>query len=117
MDHIKALISEISTWPQISIHAHRFGGKEFRIKQAEVGHIHPGGIVDIPFPIPIHDALLADGLASNITGSPTPAGSPSASAVQTPKSKPSGSYASPISATSLKLTRTPVSSSIAKAKP
>jgi hypothetical protein len=63
MDHIKSLASEISTWPEISIHPHRFGGKEFRHKKAEVGHIHPGGIVDIPFPIPIHDALLADGSA------------------------------------------------------
>src|SRR5213080_1043036 len=32
-------------------------------RKAEVGHIHIGGIVDIPFTRPIHDALLAEGLA------------------------------------------------------
>ena len=30
---------------------------------AEVGHVHPGGIVDIPFPRSVRDALLAEGLA------------------------------------------------------
>jgi hypothetical protein len=30
---------------------------------AEVGHVHAGGIVDIPFPRSVRDALLADGLA------------------------------------------------------
>src|SRR6266849_892421 len=42
---------------------HRFGGKEFRFGSAEVGHIHAGGIVDIPFPRSVRDALLAEGLA------------------------------------------------------
>jgi hypothetical protein len=28
-----------------------------------VGHIHPGGILDIPFPRAIHDALITAGLA------------------------------------------------------
>jgi len=63
MDYINSVLTEISTWPQISIHPHRFGGKEFHFNRAEVGHIHPNGILDIPFPIPIHDALLADGRA------------------------------------------------------
>jgi len=39
------------------------GGREFRFKAAEIGHIHTGGIVDIPFPRPIRDTLLAEGLA------------------------------------------------------
>ena len=42
--------------------SHRFGGREFRFGSAEVGHAHTGGIVDIPLPRPIHDALLAEGL-------------------------------------------------------
>ena len=37
----------ISTWPQITVHPHRFGGREFRFGAAEVGHIHTGGIVGI----------------------------------------------------------------------
>jgi hypothetical protein len=60
---IKKLEAEISTWPNISVHPHRFGGVEFRFGSAEVGHLHTAGMVDIPFPRAVHDALLADGLA------------------------------------------------------
>ena len=63
MKHLKRLEEEVSAWPQISVHAHRFGGSEFRFGSAEVGHVHAGGIVDIPFPRPVRDALLAEGLA------------------------------------------------------
>lgn len=63
MNYLKKLEDEVSAWHQVSIHPHRFGGREFRFQSAEVGHVHPGGIVDIPFPRPIRDALLADGLA------------------------------------------------------
>lgn len=35
----------------------------FRHGSAEIGHIHPGGIVDIPFPRPVRDALLDEHLA------------------------------------------------------
>jgi hypothetical protein len=61
--HLEKLTAEVSSWPGVSVHAHRFGGKEFRSGSAEIGHIHAGGAVDIPFPKTIHDALLAEGLA------------------------------------------------------
>jgi len=63
MKYAKALEDVVSTWPQISVHPHRFGGREFLFGDAEVGHVHTNGIVDIPFTRPIHDVLLADGLA------------------------------------------------------
>jgi hypothetical protein len=63
MNFLKMLEDEISAWPNISVHPHRFGGKEFLFGNAEVGHIHTGGIVDIPFPRSVRDALLAEGLA------------------------------------------------------
>jgi hypothetical protein len=63
MKHLKKLEEEISAWPHVSVHPHRFGGTEFLFGSAEVGHIHIGGIVDIPFPRPIRDALLVEGLA------------------------------------------------------
>jgi hypothetical protein len=63
MNHLEKLEQEVSEWPHISIHPHRFGGREFRLGGAEVGHVHAGGIVDIPFPRSIRDALLAEGLA------------------------------------------------------
>jgi len=63
MSDLKMFEEEVSAWPSVSIHPHRFGGTEFRFRSAEVGHIHFGGIVDIPFPRPVRDALLAGGLA------------------------------------------------------
>ena len=63
MKHLKRLEEEVSAWPQVSVHPHRFGGREFRFGSAEVGHVHEGGIGDIPFPRPVRDALLAEGLA------------------------------------------------------
>jgi len=35
---LKTLEAEVSAWPSISIHPHRFGGREFRFGNAEVGH-------------------------------------------------------------------------------
>ena len=63
MNSLKRLEDELCSWPQISVHSHRFGGREFRFGNAEVGHVHTGGVVDIPFPRPIRDRLLAEALA------------------------------------------------------
>jgi Family of unknown function (DUF5519) len=53
----------VSSWPNVSVHPHRFGASEFRVGRAEVGHVHWGGVVDIPFPRAIRDFLLAEDLA------------------------------------------------------
>lgn len=63
MEYSKKLEEEVSLWPHISVHRHRFGGREFRFRNAEVGHVHTGGMVDIPFPRSLRDLLLAEGLA------------------------------------------------------
>ena len=63
MKHLKRFEEEVSAWGNISVHPHRFGGREFRFGSAEVGHVHLGGLVDIPFPRSVRDALLAEGLA------------------------------------------------------
>ncbi len=63
MNPLKKLEDTVASWPQISVLPHRFGGREFRFANAEVGHVHDGGIVDIPFPRSIRDALLTEGLA------------------------------------------------------
>jgi hypothetical protein len=60
---LKNLDDEISAWPHVSIHPHRFGGREFRFGNAEVGNVHTGGVVDIAFLRSIRDALLDQGLA------------------------------------------------------
>jgi len=62
MKRLEKLEEEISVWPHISVHPHRFGGREFRFGGAEVGHVHEGSIVDIPFPRAVRNALLAAGL-------------------------------------------------------
>ena len=63
MTHLKSLEAEVTAWPNISVYARRFGGREFRFGSAEVGHVHTGGVVDIPFPRSVRDALLTEGLA------------------------------------------------------
>lgn len=63
MKYAKVLEDIVSTWSPISVHPHRFGGREFLFGDAEVGHVHTNGIVDIPFTRPVHDLLLAEGLA------------------------------------------------------
>jgi hypothetical protein len=63
MNFLKMLEEEVGAWSSISVHPHRFGGKEFLYGSAEVGHVHEGGIVDIPFPRAVRNALLAAGLA------------------------------------------------------
>lgn len=63
MKHLKRFEEEVSTWPNISVHPHHFGGREFRFGSAEVGHIHTGGLLDIPFPRSVRDGLLAEDLA------------------------------------------------------
>ena len=63
MKYAKALEEVVSAWSRISVHPHRFGGREFLFGAAEVGHVHTNGIVDIPFTRSVHDALLAEGLA------------------------------------------------------
>jgi Family of unknown function (DUF5519) len=61
-DH-KKLEEEVSSWPGISAHPHRFAAREYRFGKAEVGHVHFWGDVDIPFPGPLHDFLLEHSLA------------------------------------------------------
>jgi hypothetical protein len=61
--YLKEVEDQVSTWAHISVHPHRFGGREFRLGNAEVGHLHHGGEVEIPFPRSFRDELLAQGLA------------------------------------------------------
>jgi hypothetical protein len=60
---LKKLEEQISIWPGIAVHPHRFGGREFCIGSSEVGHMHNDGAVEIPFPRAFRDELTATGLA------------------------------------------------------
>jgi len=63
MNYLERLENEVVGWPNVTIHPHQYGGKEFRFARAEIGHVHTGGTVDIPFPRAIRDTLLEEGLA------------------------------------------------------
>jgi hypothetical protein len=62
MNYLERIEQQVCSWPNASSHPHRFLAREFRFANAEIGHIHAGGVVDIPFPRSVHDLLLADGL-------------------------------------------------------
>lgn len=63
MKNLEQFEQEVSSWAEVSVHPHRFGGREFRFRAAEIGHIHTGGLIDIPFTRSVHDELLKNGLA------------------------------------------------------
>jgi hypothetical protein len=52
MRQMKKLEEQVGAWPNVSVHPHRFGGRELRFGSAELGHLHVGGTVDIPLPAP-----------------------------------------------------------------
>ncbi len=47
----------------VTTHPHRFGGTEYRLGKREIGHVHGESLVDIPFPKPVRDEVIANGLA------------------------------------------------------
>ena len=63
MNDLSDLEKEVAAWPGVTVHPHRFGGREFRFGKAEIGHLHAGGTLDIPFPRAVRDALIEDGEA------------------------------------------------------
>jgi hypothetical protein len=50
-------------WLGITSQPHRFGGTEYSLGRREIGHIHGDTLVDIPFPKPIRNKLVAAGRA------------------------------------------------------
>lgn len=50
-------------WPGVTVHDHRFGGREFRLGAREVGHLHGDRQADIAYPRPVRDAVVGAGLA------------------------------------------------------
>jgi len=59
-----AIAAELTRWPGVSAHPHRFGGTEFVFgERREIGHIHGDHLVDIPLPTRLRDELVAAGRA------------------------------------------------------
>jgi Family of unknown function (DUF5519) len=53
----------VLSWPNVTAHAHRFGGTEYRSGKRELGHIHGDYLLDIPFPKKVRDEIVFAGLA------------------------------------------------------
>ena len=47
------------SWPGVTAEPHRFGGTEYRLGRRELGHIHGEYLIDIPFPKPVCNELVA----------------------------------------------------------
>ena len=56
--------SVVSEWPGVDVVPHRFGGREFRMGERELGHLHGDRLLDLPFPVRIRRQLVAAGRAS-----------------------------------------------------
>ncbi|MBI4418622.1 MAG: DUF5519 family protein [Ignavibacteriales bacterium] len=52
----------VSSWPGVTSHPHRFGGREYRMGKRELGHVHGNSLVDIPFPMKVRNQLIAEGI-------------------------------------------------------
>lgn len=57
------LTAIVRAWDGVSVSIHRFGGVEFRVDRREIGHVHSGGIADLPFPVRVRRALVSAGRA------------------------------------------------------
>jgi luciferase-like monooxygenase len=53
----------VTQWPDETSGPHRFGGLEWKVGRREIGHIHGNALVDIAFPPPVRDELVASGRA------------------------------------------------------
>jgi hypothetical protein len=65
MTHREMIETQVLTWQGISVHPHRFGGREYRLETREIGHLHGNELVDVPLPIKIRNEVIAAGLAEH----------------------------------------------------
>ncbi|HEV2592730.1 MAG TPA: luciferase family protein [Gaiellaceae bacterium] len=64
MDNIGAQIEqEITRWDGVSVHDHRFGGREFRLDRRMLGHLHGERWADLLFHRGVRDMLVETGRA------------------------------------------------------
>lgn len=64
MSYLQEIEREATSWPNVTTHEHRFGGREFRFGNREIGHYHePQDLLDVPFPKRVRDELIEAGLA------------------------------------------------------
>jgi Family of unknown function (DUF5519) len=57
------LHAALSGWPGITTRAGRFGSVLYELEGREVGHVHGESHADLPMPLPLRHALVAEGRA------------------------------------------------------
>lgn len=62
-DQSARLEALLRAWPGVESIPHRFGGLEFRVDRREIGHVHPNGMLDVPFPVRVRRDVVAAGRA------------------------------------------------------
>lgn len=60
---MNAIESTVSGWSGIEVEPHRFSAREFALDGTEIGHLHDGRLLDIPFPKRIRNILIEGGRA------------------------------------------------------
>ena len=64
MENIGARIEqEVTSWDGVSVHDHRFGGREFRLERRTLGHLHGNRWADLIFHRGVRDMLVETGRA------------------------------------------------------
>ncbi len=55
------IISEVGSWDQVTTEPGRFGSTRFLVGRRELGHLHGGGLLDLPLPTQRKRELLDGG--------------------------------------------------------
>jgi Family of unknown function (DUF5519) len=61
LDYVDAIEMEASSWPNVSVQLHKFGGIQFNFENKEIGHIHGNGILDLLLNQKTKSDLLIEG--------------------------------------------------------
>jgi len=62
-EYLQIITHTVTEWDSVASAPHRFGGIEFTLENAEIGHVHMDGLVDIPFTRKLAQQLIEDGQA------------------------------------------------------
>ena len=58
---MNSIESTVSAWSGVEVDSHdRGGGREFTLGGREIGHVHRGTLIDIPFTKRLRDVLIAE---------------------------------------------------------
>ena len=58
---IEKIEGEVSTWKDVTLTLHKFGGLQFNCGETELGHIHSNGILDVLLSRKMKHSLMNEG--------------------------------------------------------